>query len=111
MTDDARVFSTLHDVTGLPGTKLAWPLGEAPSLPWFVYSRERKGELYADNGKYFTMPRYRVELYTSENEPELLESFERAVELLGSDRFQETWIEGENCLIYSFTFTLTKEGA
>ena len=43
MTDDALVFQTLKGMTGLPGTKLAWPLGNAPSLPWFVYYRDRKG--------------------------------------------------------------------
>lgn len=111
MTDDARVFSTLKDVTGLPGTKFAWQLGKAPSLPWFVYYRDRKGEVIADNDNYYLMPRYKAELYIQENDPELVESFARAVSMLGPYRHREVWVEGENCTMHTFTFTLTEEGA
>ena len=111
MTEDALVFSTLTGMTGLPGTRLAWPYGGAPSLPWFVYYRDRKGEVHADNDNYFLMPRYKAELYIKENDPELVKSFEEAVSTLGSYRHRETWIDGENCTMHTFTFTLTEEGA
>lgn len=111
MTDDARVYSTLTAMTGLPGAKFAWPYGEVPPLPWFVYHKERKGEFIADNENYFLMPRYTAELYIKENDPELVRAFEEAVSTLGTYRHRETWIDGENCTMHSFTFTLTEEGA
>lgn len=111
MTDDARVFSTLADLTGLPGTRYAWPYGKVPSLPWFVYLRDRKGELHADNDNYYLMPRYRAELYLRENDPELVRTFEEAVATLGPYRHREAWLESENCTMHTFTFTLTEEGA
>lgn len=113
MTDDALVFTTLKSLTGLPGTKDAWPYGNSvhvPPLPWFVYRREKKGEFHADNDNYFLMPRYRAELYIRENDPDLVREFEQAVSTLGSYRHREDWLESENCAMHTFTFTLTKEG-
>lgn len=111
MTNDELVFSTISGMTGLPGTKDAWPLGGAPSLPWFVYDRDRKGEFHADNGNYYLMPRYKAELYIRENDPALVELFEDAIRELGSFKHRSSWIESENCMMHTFTFTLTKEGA
>lgn len=111
MTEDALVFSTLSGMTNLPGTKLAWPIGDVPSLPWFVYYRDRKGEVHADNDNYFLMPRYKAELYIKENDPELVDAFEEAVSTLGPYRHRETWLDSENCTMHTFTFTLTEEGA
>lgn len=111
MTEDALVFQTLTGMTGLPGAKLAWALGEAPSLPWFVYYRDRKGELHADNDNYFILPRYKAELYIKENDPELVNAFEEAVSTLGPYRHREVWLDSENCTMHTFTFTLTEEGA
>lgn len=111
MTNDERVFSTLTKATGLPGTKLAWPLGNAPNLPWFVYLLDKKGEVFADNDNYTIMPRYRAELYIRENDPELVALFESAVSTLGPYRHRESWLDSENCQMHSYTFTLTEEGA
>lgn len=111
MTDDALVFSTLTGMTGLPGTKFAWPLGDVPPLPWFVYYRDKKGEFHADNDNYYLMPRYHAELYITENDPDLVASFEEAVSTLGSYRHRVVWNSSENCTMHTFTFTLTEEGA
>lgn len=111
MTDDALVYSTLTGMTGLPGAKLAWPFGTVPSLPWFVYYRDKKGEFHADNDNYFIMPRYKAELYIRENDPELVSAFEEAVSTLGTYRHRETWLDSENCTMHIFTFTLSEEGA
>lgn len=114
MTDDARVFSTLKDLTGLPGTKRAWPYGskQIPPLPWFVYYRNKKGEVHADNDNYYLIPRYTAELYIKEDDPELVDVFKDAVKTLGPYRHHDgVWLESENCMMHTFTFTLTKEGA
>lgn len=111
MTDDALVYTTLTGMTGLPGAKFAWPIGGAPPLPWFVYYRDRKGEFHADNDNYFFMRRYKAELYIRENDPELEALFEEAVSTLGPYRHREDWLDSENCMMHTFTFTLTEEGA
>lgn len=111
MTEDALVYNTLKDLTGLPGTRRAWPFGQVPPLPWFVYYRDRKGEVHADNDNYFLIPRYKVELYTKENDPELVSIFMDAISTLGPYRHRETWLDSENCTMHTFTFTLTEEGA
>ena len=111
MTNDALVFNTIKDITGIPGTRYAWPYGNVPSLPWFVYYRDRKGEVHADNDNYFLMPRYKAELYIRDHDPELLAAFEEAVSTLGPYRHREVWLDSENCTMHTFTFTLTEEGA
>lgn len=109
MTDDAYVFRVLTEQTGLPGTKLAWPYGKAPTLPWFVYMRDRGGETFAENDNYHILPRYKAELYIRENDPDLVEAFENAVREIGPYVHRESWIDNENCVMHSFTFTLTKK--
>lgn len=111
MTDDARVYSTLSDMTGLPGSKYSWPYGRVPPLPWFVYYRDKRGEVHADNDTYCTVPRYIAELYMRENDPELVDAFAEAVQTLGAYRHRDVWLESENCTMHTFTFTLTEEGA
>ena len=109
MTDDAYVFKTLKEESGLPGTELAWPYGEAPSLPWFVYMRSNDGETFAENDNYHSMPRYRAELYISENDADLVRTFANAVRRLGPYRHHEQWLDNENCQMHSYTFTLTRK--
>lgn len=108
MTDDARVYTALS-ATGLKGTKIAWPLGNAPPLPWFTYQRSRGGEIHADNDNYIEFPRYVAELYIRENDPELVEEFGRAVRTIGPFSRREQWLTSENCMVYRFQFTLTPE--
>lgn len=111
MTNNALVYNTLKDLTGLPGTLRAWPYGHVPPLPWFVYYPAPKGEVHADNDNYFLMPRYKAELYIKENDPELVSVFEDAVSTLGPYKHRDVWLDSENCTMHTFTFTLTEEGA
>lgn len=111
MTDDERVYKTLRDLTGLPGAKYSFAYGHVPPLPWFVYLPEKKGEVFADNDYYLTVPRYRAELYIKENDPEIVDGFAEAVRSLGPYRHREVWLDSENCMMHSYTFSLTKEGA
>ena len=108
MTSDDIVYATLSEV-GIPGTRSAWQLGEAPPLPWFVYVRANGGEVFADNDTFDPLPRYRAELYSRENDPDLVLAFEDAVRKLGAFRHRESWLSEENCQMHSYTFTLTKK--
>ncbi len=105
MTPNARVFSTLLDV--IPGTYVAYPLGKAPPLPWFTYERTRGGEAYADNSNYGLLPRYQVELYFEENDPDLIERFERKLSELGTYRlYDPEYIDTEGCYRHTYRLTL-----
>ncbi len=105
MTSNARVFSTLLDV--VKGTYLGYPVGKAPPLPWFIYERERGGEAFADNSNYGLLPRYRVELYFEENDPDLIDRFEEKLSELGTYRLYDAdLIDTEGCYRHDYRLTL-----
>jgi hypothetical protein len=103
VSSDKAVYSVLSEV--VPGTKDAWPVGNAPPLPWFVYRRAWGGEIYADNDNISLLPRYTAELYMAENDPEVLGRFEDAVSSLGTYSRRDSWLESQSCLMYTFRFT------
>lgn len=101
MTPDERVFQTLSGVCR--GTYLAYKPGKAPPLPWFVYSRRRGEEFFADNDNYARLPRYTVELLLEESDPELVERFEQALSSLGTWRmYGADMLEGEGCIQHTY---------
>jgi len=104
MTPDEEVFAALK-ASGLPGTKLAWQVGKAPPLPWFVYMRDKGGELFADDSNYERMVRFRAELYMKENDPATRAAFESAVSSVGPFSSVESWIPSESCYMVAYTFT------
>ncbi len=105
MTSNERLFSRLLDV--VPGTYLAWPVGKAPPLPWFTYEREYGGHAYADNTNYALMPRYQVDLYFAENDPDLIAMFEEAISDLGTYRlYNADYIDTEGCYRHDYRLTL-----
>lgn len=106
-TDEA-VYSVLSE-SGLRGTKVAWPLGEAPSLPWFTYKRLKKGEVFADDRNYAKMQRYQVDLYQSDLDDEVVERLEAALDRIGPHSANEVWNAVENCWITSYTLTYHPE--
>jgi len=108
MIPDAYVFKTLLAV-GIPGTKYAYQEGGAPPLPWFVYMRRKKGDVFADDKNYALLPHFRAELYMRENDPDLRERFEEAVASIGPYTAYETWIPSEQCLMVSYDFTYHPE--
>lgn len=108
MTPDAIVFKTLLE-SGLPGTKVAWPLNGAPPLPWFTYKRSKGGEVYADDGNYATMRRYEIDLYQEEQDDDVRDAFEECVAKLGPFSSQESWIQQENCWLTSYSITLHQQ--
>lgn len=99
------LYTTLSVVC--PGTYVAWPLGNAPKLPWFTYERQHDGEVFADNWNYGLMPRYRVELLFKEHDPTLIDDFEAALSKVGTWKLYEaTMLDSENCLYHDYRLTL-----
>lgn len=95
---------------GIPGRYEAYPVGKAPTPPFFVYTVDDNGEHYADNGTYARFPRMHVELFEKVADPALetrvrnaLEAEFGPVEQLGS------WSQSEMCHIEQYDFTYTKE--
>lgn len=104
MTPDETVFSTLRS-GGFVGTKVGWPIGGAPPLPWFTYKRVKGGEFFADNSNYALMQRYDVDLYQKEADDELRDRFESALAQLGPYKCIESWVPAENCWVTSYSLT------
>ena len=50
----------------LPVTYRAFPIGEAPSLPYLIYFYEANDDVMADNENYVDVKNLVVELYTSQ---------------------------------------------
>lgn len=104
MKPDDYVFETLSS-SGLPGTKIGWPEGGAPSLPWFTYKRHKGGEVYADDTIYHRMRRYDVGLYQREIDDDERDAFEEAILKIGPFTSDEVWIPSESCWVTKYSFT------
>lgn len=104
MTPDETVFSLLK-TSGLEGTKVGWPIGNAPPLPWFTYKRVKGGEFFADNSNYALMQRYDVDLYQRDADDNLRDRFEDALSQIGPYKCIESWVPTENCWVTSYSLT------
>lgn len=104
MTSDETVFYVLTE-SGLKGTKVGWPVGGAPPLPWFTYQRLKKGEFFADDRNYEKMRRYQIDLYQRDADDDLRDDFEEYVAQLGPYTCVESWIPAEDCWQTSYTIT------
>ena len=104
MKPDEVVFTTLLK-SGLPGTKVGWPIGGAPPLPWFTYKRVKGGEVYADDSNYTRMVRYDVDLYQREIDDDERDAFESVLAEIGPFSSDEVWIPSENCWDTSYRVT------
>ena len=81
-----------------PGTYLAWPIGKAPSLPWFTYRWWSGGEVFADDENYAQLRRMRIELYFKELDLDLIDDFEDALKRVGTySLYDATFVNTENC--------------
>lgn len=107
MSPDTYVFQALSSC-GIPGTKVAFQEGGAPPLPWFVYMKRRGKDLFADDGNFSKIQRYRAELYQRENDPDLQDRFEEAVASLGPYTAYEEWIPTEQCIVTYYDFSFPK---
>lgn len=104
MRSDDAVYATLL-TSGLPGTKVGYPVGGAPPLPWFTYKRVKGGEFFGDNSNYALMQRYDIDLYQRDADDDVRDAFERAVAQVGPFKAVESWIPTENCWVTSYSVT------
>lgn len=95
---------------GIPGRFEGYPVGKAPSPPFFVYSVDDNGEFYTDNRTFARLPRMHVELFEKVADPELEERVRDALEsAFGPVEQVGEWSQSEQCHIEQYDFTYTKE--
>lgn len=98
--------------TGIPGRQDAYPIGKAPTPPFFVYTVESQGGFVADGTIFAGLPRFHVELFEKVSNPDTEALIRGAILSLGSVP-DETgiWSESEVCHIeqYDFTYHYTEE--
>lgn len=104
MKPDEVVFSTLLS-SGIRGTRVGWPIGGAPPLPWFTYKHRRGGEFFADDSNFTKMRRYEVDLYEKEPNDTTHESFEEALATIGPYAETDSFITPENAWVTSYVLT------
>lgn len=107
MTPRAFLHKTLSEVC--PGAYLAYAPGnrKKPPLPFYVYSPRHGEEFFADDENYAMLPRFRVELFFKENDPEFAERFEEALSRCGTwSRYDADWINSESCLYHDYRISV-----
>lgn len=103
-----HVFSTITEASGIPGTLLAYPVGQVPPLPWFVYECEDAGSVHADDSDYAAIPKFRVELFEEGRDKDLEGSIAAAIrETFGPVDIIDMWDEEEHCRMVDFEFAYT----
>lgn len=107
-----HVFKTITEAAGIPGTLLAYPVGQVPPLPWFVYECEDGGDVRADDMDYAALPRFRVELFEEGRDTDLEDSIAEAIRAAyGPVDITESWDAEEHCRMvdYEFSYTIKEE--
>lgn len=105
MSAKSVVYAALT-ATGIPGRQDAYPVGNAPAPPFFVYTVESPGGFVADGTIYASLPRFHVELFEKTSNPETEALVRDAITSLGCvpDETGE-WSESEVCHIQQYDFT------
>lgn len=105
MSAKSVVYAALT-ATGIPGRQDAYPVGKAPTPPFFVYTVESSGGFVADGTIYAGLPRFHVELFEKVSNSETEKLVRDAILSIGSvpDETGE-WSESEVCHIEQYDFT------
>lgn len=82
--------------TGLPVAYRAFPVGEAPPLPYICYLCTTSNNFDADDQVYLPVERIDIELYTKEKDPDLEEKLESALSSLCWEKAEEH-LDDERC--------------
>lgn len=99
-------IKSMLDGIGIPSVHMAWRRGSAPHLPWAVFCLDDDAHLCADDRRWHSHPRWRIELYQSCSDVALEEALEDAlVERYGDYYKEEVWVDEEDCLMTSYIFT------
>ncbi len=104
----AELVELLESVPKLDGKVVyrAWPVGEAPDLPFVCYMETSSDNFAADNQVYNKAKNVDIELYTENKDIELEASLEAVLD--GADIFYESddnYLDDEKCYqrIYQVT--------
>lgn len=89
-------IKTMLDTTGLPVTYRAWPIDEAPPMPYICYLVAFSNNFGADNVVYWPINHLQIELYTELKDPESEGKVEAALSSLYWEK-TETYIDEEKC--------------
>lgn len=89
-------IKAMLDTTGLPVTYRAWPIDEAPPMPYICYLVAFSNNFGADNVVYWPINHLQIELYTELKDPESEGKVESALSSLYWDK-TETYIDEERC--------------
>ena len=84
-------------------TYYAWPVGEAPSLPFLCYVETGADNFGADNKVYYSARRIDVELYTqnkSSNDEALVDAALTNAEIFWSK--DEEFLDDEKCWMITY---------
>lgn len=102
----AELYTALTGINGFSKKVVyrAWPVGEAPALPFICYLVEGSDNFGADDHVYKDILRVRIELY-SENKDTTSEG---AIEALLNSLYiywekDETYIDDERCYMIIYT--------
>lgn len=89
-------IKAMLDTTGLPVTYRAWPIDEAPPMPYICYLVAFSNNFGADNVVYWPINHLQIELYTELKDPESEGKVELALSSLYWEK-TETYIDDEKC--------------
>jgi hypothetical protein len=105
MSAKSVVYAALA-ATGIPGRQDAYPVGKAPTPPFFVYTVESTGGFVADNEIYADLPKFHVELFEKVSNKDTEKLIRDAILSIGCvpDETGE-WSESEVCHIEQYVFT------
>lgn len=102
----AELYNALKSITGFSNKVVyrAWPVGEAPPLPFIVFLVEGSDNFGADNIVYKAINRVNIELYSKNKDTVsegLIESLLESLSIYWEK--DETYLDDEQCyeIIYS----------
>ena len=89
-------LKTLLESTGLPVAYRAFPVGQAPDLPFICYLVEYSNNFDADNRVYHPINHISIELYTEFKNPDAEALVETALKDICWEKTEE-YLDDERC--------------
>lgn len=105
-----ELYTMLNSIQGFSGKVAyrAFPIGEAPELPFICYLATNSNNFVADNKVYHKIQEVDIELYTRNKDITSETLVEDALDANGIvwEKYEE-FIDSENC--FQITYTINKE--
>lgn len=93
---ELKQIKEMLEATGFPVVYRAWPIDEAPPLPYICYLVVYSNNFGADDTVYWPINHLQIELYTELKDPESEGKIEMALSSLYWEK-TETYIDTEGC--------------